>query len=400
MTTETLAPPTVFRSFILRTAQLTVDGLQSAPPMLPPDVRDQALHTLSFCFKLEDAWQLTRDILLNLAPKMELMGHRYDWIPYLEQGIEVSLHREDRRSAAEYQLQLGILYRKLSEFVAAQRYVQASIENFVLIRDHEGTVHSLNELAWIEHLVHRYDDAWQHAQDALKLLEGLTINKGMTYRVLGLICHDQNRFAEAESFHRHSLQWFQIEQDERKISWALQNLANSLRNQRRFDEAIIYYQQAAQTLFAMGDVYHWALVQLNLGTLYCNQEQPGEGLKYHIGGNQALLKFGDKLNIAKSNTGLGIAHLMLENYGEAEVAFQNSIALFAELGHENLRLNSVDGLAMTYLARQEYDKATQILIQALADLPRIQNASNYDYLVNSLANHLQAAKEGQRLCVT
>lgn len=65
----------------------------------------------------------------------------------------------------------------MSEFVAAQRYVQASIENFVLIRDHEGTVHSLNELAWIEHLVHRYDDAWQHAQDALKLWDLLSIKE-------------------------------------------------------------------------------------------------------------------------------------------------------------------------------------------------------------------------------
>ena len=73
--------------------------------------------------------------------------------------------------------------------------------------------------------------------------------RGMCYRVLGLVAHDQNQFNQAEVFHRQSLHLLQSELDNRKTSWALQNLANALRNQGRFEEAIEYYQQAMRRAF-------------------------------------------------------------------------------------------------------------------------------------------------------
>jgi Tfp pilus assembly protein PilF len=84
-------------------------------------------------------------------------------------------------------------------------------------------------------------------------------------------------------------------------------------------------------------------------------------------------------------------------FHQAEVAFCRSIEQFAAVQDESGRLNAVDGLAMTYLSCQKYTQATTILEQALADLPRIREAPNYQYLQQSLTRHLVQAKEGEQL---
>ena len=72
-----------------------------------------------------------------------------------------------------------------------------------------------------------------------------------------------------------------------------------------------------------------------------------------------------------------------------------SIRLFGELKDESECLNAMDGLAMTYLAQGEYGKASIVIQQALDMLPKIKDMPNYDYLFNSLINHLQEAKQRQ-----
>ena len=89
-------------------------AVQSAPQFLPTQVRDQALHILSYglkddSFTSDASWFVTRDLLSKMAPRMELMGHRYDWVPFLEKGIAIAQRFDEISRVAEYQLQLGIL---------------------------------------------------------------------------------------------------------------------------------------------------------------------------------------------------------------------------------------------------------------------------------------------------
>ena len=58
-------------------------------------------------------------------------------------------------------------------------------------------------------------------------------------------------------------------------------------------------------------------------------------------------------------------------------------------------INSMDGVAMCYLAQQHYDEAVQVLEQAFALLPNILHGPRYRYLHTSLSKHWQEAKTGQ-----
>ena len=382
-----LDPTATFERLLLKTATQTLTRLADNAALPTAAERDQALHVLSFALANATAWPLARDLLLTLAPRMEQLGHRSDWIPYLERGLQVSESRCDAQTAGECQLQLGLLYRLLGEFDQAQQWVKASIATFALTDDKNGQARAYLEQAWIDHLQHRYIAVAAHVEQAQLLLAPDAPEQAICLRILGTIALDQGRYEEAESYQRAALPRFEQLGDRRKAAWTLHNLANALRGQTRYREAINYYEQAATLLLALGDQYHWAMAQMNLGTTYCNSEQPAEGLACHRKAQQVFVKLNDKLNIAKTNTGLGIGFLMQQEFAQAVTAFQHSSEQFAELGYENWRLNALDGLAMTYLAAEHYEQAVLILEQAIAALPQIVEAPNYSYLTKSLAQN-------------
>jgi hypothetical protein len=54
----------------------------------------------------------------------------------------------------------------------------------------------------------------------------------------------------------------------------------------------------------------------------------------------------------------------------------------------------MDGLAMAYLAVQQYTEACTVIDEAVMLLPTVVDAPNYAYLVESLANHRAEAQRG------
>lgn len=392
-----LDPTATFERLLLKTASQTLARLADGSALPTTAERDQALHVLSFALANPTAWPLARDLLLTLAPRMEQLGHRTDWIPYLERGLQVSKSRGDAQTAGECQLQLGLLYRLLGEFEQAQQWVKASIATFGLADDKQSQARAYLEQAWIDHLQHRYDAATAEVGQARTLLPPDAPEQAICWRTLGAIAFNQGRYTEAERFHQAALHLFEQQGDKRRSAWTLQNLANAFRWQTQYQAAIDYYQKAAAILLHLGDHYHWAHVQMNLGATYCDAGQPAAGVGCHQNANRIFTTVNDKLNIAKSNTGLGLGYWLQGAFNQAEIAFCRSIEQFADLQDESGRLNAVDGLAMTYLASLQYPSAILLLEQALIDLPRIQEAPNYHYLYKSLNDHLAQAKEGERL---
>src|SRR5688500_9925781 len=80
--------PALFRAYVLRGLQHVLACVRATADLLADDVREEALHTLSFALRLDDAWPLVRDLLLAMAPKLEQVGYRDDWILYLVKGVE------------------------------------------------------------------------------------------------------------------------------------------------------------------------------------------------------------------------------------------------------------------------------------------------------------------------
>ena len=93
-------PPQLFRRMMVTKLRQSLAAVQATPQFLPTQVRDQALHILSYGLKkeardVEGCWKSTRYLLLEMAPRMELMGHRLDWLPFLKQAANAAQHNGD-----------------------------------------------------------------------------------------------------------------------------------------------------------------------------------------------------------------------------------------------------------------------------------------------------------------
>ena len=122
--------PAIFRGYVVRSTQHILSVIRQAGAILPPEDRDQALHTLSYALKLPEAWPDARALLLIMAPKMEQAGFRDEWIPYLQQGADQSQQIGDTEAGAELHLHLGILYQLRSKYKEARTHLEISAKAF------------------------------------------------------------------------------------------------------------------------------------------------------------------------------------------------------------------------------------------------------------------------------
>ena len=385
-----------FQAYLERNLRYLSDLVATATPLPDEEARIQAMHTLTFALRVPALWDLTRQLLLKLSPKMEQAGHRSDWLVYLAEATTLSEQRTDWATAAECTLQRGLLHRLLSEFPLAIEQLQRSVALWQQIGAGRDQARALNELAWVAYLQNQTGPATTYVEQALALLPAADPERAMCYRVQGMIAIAHERWAEAEAYHRQALTIFVTGGDDRKAAWSLQNLAYALRGQKRFEEAIEYYEQAAVLLLEEGDLYHWSMVQMNLGITYHYSGRTESSLKYFADARSIPQSMLDTLHLARLSLNMAVALMVLSRFPEAEQAFWEAIQLYTEAGSVAWRLNAMDGLAMNYIGWKKYDQAMGVLQQALNELSSVADAPNYDYLYNSLHQHWQEAHQGLR----
>lgn len=368
---------------------------QAEGETLSTATRHRALRTLDFALELVATQLGAVTLLAEIAPKMEQAGLREEWIPYLELAVRLSRNQQDADHAGEFELQIGTLYRMMAKFDQALHWLEASLQDFITSSNRKGQARALNEIAWVEQLNNRFEAAKKHVEQALAIIDKSDeIERAMSYRVQGTIADGEQRWQEAENFHRSALMLFERHKDKRKAAWCRQNLAYSLREQKRFKEAISNYQRAAEALRQLGDDYHWSIVQVGLGHTYLNVGESTKAIACFRNAEKVALRLRDSLQLARINTNLGLVLMSSGAHIDAEQSFSSAMRWYEALNDRSGYLNAMDGLAMTYLARQQYNDAVITLTNAIALLPEIVNTPNYNYLQQSLHEHLQQAQTG------
>lgn len=394
MAIATPTPEAKFKGYLERNLRYLLHLAATAEPLPDEEARLQTMHTLSYAFRFPALWELTRQLVLTLAPKMEQAGHRDDWLAYLEQATALSEQQADWATAAECTLQRGMLHRLLSQFPLSIERLQRSVALCQQVGAGREQARALNELAWVAYLQNQTGPATTYVEQALALLPADDPERAMCYRVQGMIAIAHERWVEAEGLHRQALTIFATQGDDRKAAWSLQNLAYALRGQGRYEEAIEYYEQAAALLQEQGDLYHWSTVQMNLGISYHYSGKTEIAVNYFAAARTIPQNMLDTFHLARLSLNNAVALMMLSRFSEAEKAFLEAIQLHTQTGSVAWRLNAMDGLAMTYISWRKFQQALQVLKQALAELPTIANAPNYHYLYNSLYQHWEEAHQG------
>jgi len=382
----------LFHTYITAGVQASLARVQTAEYIVPEADRQQAWHILSFALNVPAAWPVTRDLLLALAPKMEQAGFREEWIPYLEKGLHCAQDLGDDQAAAECELQIGLLYRLMSRFEEAHEWTTASVAHFATQGDGHGQARTLNELAWLEHLQHRYEDAICHVEKAQAILEEGDPERGMSYRVQGMVAMGQRKWQQAEQFHLKALAIFKQIQDFRKAAWSMQNVGYALSELGHLDEALRYFTQAADSLIQLEDQYHWSIVQMNLGLLHLRRAEATTAQQCLSIALKTFEKHGDKLNQARVLTNLGLSYLHLQDYSTAQDVFCRAANLYETLGDRIWQINALDGLALAFIGGQQYTQAISIIEEALEIMPEIETSSYYHNLLDKLTSHRQEAQ--------
>ena len=396
---ESLIVPTtdtLFATYMIAGVQTSLDRVRAAAYLVQEADRQQAWHILSFALNVAAAWPVTRELLLALAPKMEQAGFREEWIPYLAKGLHAAQSVADGQAVAECALQLGLLYRLLSRFDDAYHWTTLSVDHFATLGDTRNQARTLNELGWLLHLQHQYQEAKSAVEQALQLLPEVDPERAMSYRVLGVIAIYQMDYPSAETYHRQALAMLAQQDENHRTAWCLQNLALALRWQNRYEEVFPLYTRAAAILERSGDISNLGILRMNLGSAYYYYGEPQQALSHFSKAEEIAIQLQDKIQIAKISTHVGLAYLALNAFVQAESAFQQAITTYGSLGDHGWRLNAIDGLAMTYLAGKEIAKARQILQAAIAELPLITHLPNYHYLHQTLHEHLLMAEQAEK----
>lgn len=391
---------TLFTDLLMAALQGATVRVQAAAPLVPEAERQDAWHWLSYALQQPALWPQTRTLVLALAPKMEQAGHRQDWLGYLQSAYGLAQQQADEAAQAELAYQIGLLYRLLTHYDEAMRWLYTGLTTFQQLGERRGQAQVLNEMAWVEHLRRRYAEAKRYVEQALLLSADDSHERGMSYRVQGMIAIHHSQWEQAEQHHRAALTTFAQQGDQRKVAWSLVNIGIALRGQKQFKAAVESCTQATKILEQLNDTQHWIIAQVNLGIAYYYLGLQEDAVRCYLKAEEAAFQLQDQFRLADIYVNLGLARISQENYEAASDSFRSSILLYKRLDILNMVVNSMDGLAMSYIAWQRYDQALAVLDEAISMLPQIVNVPNYQYYHQSLTKHREDAQAKLTLSFT
>ena len=264
----------VFQKHILNNVRFALQRLP-APAASPPPPKDRELMLTALDYALDSAetWSLTRKLILRLAPKMEQVGYREEWMSYLRRGIDQSKRQKDEAAEAELRLQLGEIYRMMALFPEARTEIEQSLRLFVKIEHTRGRIRALNRLAFLLRQQEELEEARRLAQEALSLVSEGDVEQGYACFVLGNVEMSQRNWKSAAEYYRQALDIWRKTSNPRYLGWAHNNLGNALRELGDYQAAQAHIVQAIEHLRACNDIRNLAIAMMSLGNVFLKQDQ-------------------------------------------------------------------------------------------------------------------------------
>ena len=379
-----LDAPAIFRGFIQNNVHYALHRLPASADAIPsPEDRQWMLPALDYALEYPYAWPATRELVVALAPKMEQVGYREEWLGYLRRGIEQSKEHGDTATEAELRLQLGILYQLLAQYDDARREMMGSLRQFQKVGDERGRARALNRLAYVLRRQGQREQAAKMAQNALRLLAEDDSERGYCHLVFGAIKLDERQWQDAVTHFQSALDIWQQSTSPRLRGWGHSNLGFALWRLERYDEAKAHLQQAIALFERCADPVHAAVALMNLGNILMAEGHNEEALMRYHEARQVFREAHDLMRLGKIEINLGHAYRRLGAFDQAEAAFRASIRTWRELEQTAQLLNAMGGVAQVYLDQDRYQDTLTIASQALHLLDTVDEEHTHRFLQES-----------------
>ncbi|MBI3959534.1 MAG: tetratricopeptide repeat protein [Chloroflexi bacterium] len=344
---------------------------------------------------------MSRQIITVVAPRMEQLGYREEWIHCLESCVVWARAGEDTAAEAQILRTLGRLHRLMDRYAVAESWLEQSVAASRLSGDARDVATALNQLGRVYHLQYRYEDALACAAEALTCLGADDAERAESHYVLGMVALGQRRWAEAEIQHKLALDFRLRAGDQRTIAWSYQNLGlvclrqSEYGKQNRLPEANEWLRQAVDRLESLSDPYHLAVAQTNLGAV---QERLGnyqESIRLYQQASASLRFLGAQRPLAQTYNNLGLIYLRLTEPERAEDAFRDGVAIYVDIGDHQSRLNTQHGVVLALLQQHRFAEAAELCERSLAEIESLQSfPEEYAEKRAWYSDSLQKARQG------
>lgn len=363
--------PALFRANIVRTLQSVADALASQyahSTTLPEDVRERALHLVSFALKLRDAWPQTRAVLLSLAPWMEIQGYWQSWGEVLQQGLKMAEALDDRQACARLNLQIGRTMLLSADHEAAHSHLTASQQIAEEIDDTTTLVEALDRLAVVAKQRADYVTARTLIEAAFARLDADAPQRMPGYMILGEIAVYHGEWEMAIAHTSRALELADKQGDPPFRARALHFLGIAYMASLHHDEALTTLDEALHLYSATGNSYAAAIINLNLAIVHWQRKDYSAALNRLDQCEPVLLKLGSRATIARVHNNRGLNYRELGRFEEAKGQFALALQC-ARLDDDKTELaNILESLAGLHIQLGELDAAAAVLHQALDEL--------------------------------
>lgn len=391
----------LFTSYILNGARQALAQVQQSQGRVPETARIQAWHLLDYALRADEAWPQVRELLLELAPRMEMAGYRNEWFAFLQAGIERSIGQEDRAVTARLELAVGQLLRLENRYPKAEMWLERAIADFREQNDNRGVAAVHNQLGRLCYLQNRDTEAVAQARSALALLAEDDPERAESHFVLGMAALNQRDWQEAEHQHHLSLEFRQRSGDPRTIAWAMQNIGTVLLQQSeyggadRWSEAGHWLDQAIAILDALPDPYHSAVARNSLAIVHSQTGHLAEATALFVEAETLFQQTGSPEWLARVHNNLGLLYLRRDQAGDAESSFRAGVAIYEELDNDAARLNTQHGIVLALLAQARYAEAETLCQKGLEEVEVLhENPAQYAEMAGWYRASLAEAQAG------
>jgi tetratricopeptide (TPR) repeat protein len=385
------AYPAVFRQYIQRSAQIALEAVRSAGPVLPAEQREQSLHTLEFAMGMPEAWPEARDLLIDLGPRLDRAGMRQDAVQFLQRALEQCEAIGDAAGQGEFEVQLGMLRLAAGRMEEARALFRSGAARFAALGDRHKEARALNDWAYLEFLQQRTDSAAHLVQQAMSLVSPDDSETTFGQFVLGCLAMERRDWAAALDCFQQALAGWRRHSDPVMEARSLTNLGAAQRGLGLFDAAIGSFTEAIALMETLGDPVNQAITRLNLGNLYWAKGEPQQALALFVQAEPVFRQTEDDLRLAGVNNSLGVVSLQLGQVEQARAALTASIALSRKAGDRRRAANALDTLGELHMRQGEPAAALAWHDQALAELADLVDKPGYESLVAEIQRHRQEA---------
>lgn len=306
--------------------------------------------------------------MYELARLFNEIGNLSEARAFAQDALALFQQASNSSGEAWVQIVLGEIERGYGRYHDALQHYALAMTGFRSLGNREGCAWVLVNRAAVYKIQRKYIRALDDYVEAERLFDGLGLCSDRVWAVLGkgIVYADQGKLELAEKACNEALTSFKAQGMRRGEARALYVQGNILNARQDAGQARSCYEGALALFSSIGVRIDQAYVLHALGTYFLQEGEYMEARERYERAQAIAQAQGDRYLEALTGLGLGNVAFVLRRYVEAECYDREALTIASALDVPAEYYLALCQLGWLYVARCQYAKGLDLLVQALA----------------------------------